>query len=267
MTLRCQLATVLVLPFLACSAGSGDDPAVLSLGKQAVRRSEFRAHLRSIESQGGEVNQPDVRRALFDAYLEQRVLVLEARARGLTSEGASADDEERAVRRLLTDVALDSGQPSEDEVTRFYETHRAEFDQPEKVTVRQILVPSENEARDVRRRLARDPKGFEQLARTLSRAPDASAGGLMGTFTRGELPPELEAAVFTLAPGNATAIVPSPHGFHVLRVDERMEARGGSLDENREKIRAVLARQRWDKRVQDFMRALMAKAKVNYEKA
>lgn len=81
MTLRDRLAVALVIPLFACFGRGGDDPAVLTLGKQTVKRSEFRAHLRALEGQGGEVSQPEVRRALFDAYLEQRVLILDARAR------------------------------------------------------------------------------------------------------------------------------------------------------------------------------------------
>ena len=57
------------------------------------------------------------------------------------------------------------------------------------MTLRQILVPTETEARDVRRRLQKDPKSFEALARARSKAPEAAAGGLMGTFSRGQLPP------------------------------------------------------------------------------
>ena len=53
----------------------------------------------------------------------------------------------------------------------YYESHPAEFETGETVTLRQILVPTENEARDVRRRLQKDQKSFEALARARSKAP------------------------------------------------------------------------------------------------
>jgi parvulin-like peptidyl-prolyl isomerase len=135
------------------------------------------------------------------------------------------------------------------------------------VTLHQILVATVNEARDVRRRLHRDPKVFEQLAHTLSRGPEAASGGLMGTFSRGELPPELEQAAFALAPGALSDVVQSPLGFHVLRSDARVPSRPVTLDESRERIRTRLQRQKSETAALEYVRGLMARAKVNHEAA
>ncbi|MEN9787876.1 MAG: Chaperone SurA precursor [Pseudomonadota bacterium] len=57
------------------------------------------------------------------------------------------------------------------------------------------------------------------VART-SDGPSRETGGDLGWFTRGQLMPLLDDAVFDLAPGAHTAILETPRGFHVLqRVD------------------------------------------------
>jgi parvulin-like peptidyl-prolyl isomerase len=250
-----------------CRARGAADPAILVLGGESVRRSEFLRHLAAIEARGEEAVNPAVRRALLDAFLEQRVLVLEARSRGLVAAGATPDDEELAVQRLLLGAEQALPAPAQAEIEAYYRAHQSDFRTPELVTVRQILVHSENEARDIRRRLQKDPKNFEILARTLSRSPEAAQGGLLGTFARGELPVEIEQAAFALAPGPQTAIAVTPLGHHVLRVDARTPERVQTLEECAERIRSILARRRQDLASRQLVRELLARAKVNYEAA
>lgn len=247
---------------LSCDRGARPDPIVLALGDQVVRRSDFERHLKSLEREGP--LDTGVRRALFDAFVEERLLVLEARRRGLLSENAGDEHEGVAVQRLLAD-ATPAQLPADAEVESYYREHQAELAAPERVTLHQILVPTENEARDVVRRLLKDPKSFEVMARSMSRAPEASTGGLMGTFARTQLPAELEGAAFTLSPGAHSEPIQTALGYHVLRVDAREPARARSLDECREEIRAALQRQNSDRAVRGFVQELLARAKVNHE--
>jgi parvulin-like peptidyl-prolyl isomerase len=249
-----------------CGADRGTpDPVVLELGEQSVRRSEFERHLAAVQARGGVPLAPEVRDALFEPFLEERVLVLEARTRGMVKDGATPEDEQAAVGRLLSDEVLSKVSVTPMEVTQHCEQHLAEFDTPETVVLRQIVVATSNEAREVRRRLLKEPRSFEALARAQSRAPEASNGGLMGTFARGELPKELEAASFGLEPGTPSEIVITPLGQHVLRVDERRPARPATLDECRAKVEPSLLRGKADRAVREFVRTVMARAKVNHE--
>lgn len=251
----------------SCGEARPADPPLLMLGDQVVRRSEFEAHLRRLESRGGEPLDPAVRAALLEPFIEERLLVLEARARGRLSATASEDDEQAAVKKLLEDEALSKVVASDGDVADYYAAHAEEFALPERRSVRQILVGTENEARDIRRRLQRDARSFDLLARSRSRGPEASRGGVMGTFAQGELPHELEAVVFALQPGEVSQVVQTPLGYHVLRVDAREPARSRSLDECRTEIRNRLLQRRSDASVRQFVRALMARAKVNHDAA
>jgi parvulin-like peptidyl-prolyl isomerase len=243
------------------------DPAILTLGDQVVRRSDFDRHVAALEAKGGAPLPADVRRALLGSFLEERALVLEARARGLLIAGSTPDEEQAAVQRLLGAAVLGQVEASEAEVEAYFRAHLAELRVPEKVWLRQILVPTENEARDVRRRLQKDPKSFETLARTLSRSPEASTGGMMGTFARGELPAELEEVAFALTARGGTDVARTSLGWHVLRVDRHDPGREPTLEESRDRIRSELLRQKSDEAWRQFVRALMARAKVNHEMA
>lgn len=259
-------AVVALLMLAACRSDRGvPDPVILELGEHAVRRSEFERHLAAVEARGGAPLAPEVKTALFEPFLEERVLVLEARARGLTQAGAPATEQQAAVERLLADEVLSRVEVTPEEITQHCREHLSEFDTPEMVVLRQILVPTSNEARDVRRRLLREPRSFEALARTQSRGPEASAGGLMGTFARGELPPELEKAAFAIEQGATSEIVSTPLGHHVLRVEERRPARPATMEECRARVEPSLKRGKADRAVREFVRTVMARAKVNHE--
>jgi peptidyl-prolyl cis-trans isomerase C len=256
---------ILVLS-LASSCSRPKDPAILTLGDQVVHRSDFEKHLQALESRRGSTVDPAVREALLESFLEERVLVMEARARGLLKPESSPGDEAAAVQNMLQKAVLSKLEVKDDDVTRYYEEHKDEFRTPERVTLHQILLTTEAEAQDALRRLQKDPKSFEALARTRSSSPEAAAGGLVGTFSRGELPSELDQAAFSIQVGTPQ-IVKTPLGYHVLKVDGREPARDPTPEGCRGRIREQLSREQSDQAVHQFVRELMARAKVNHEAA
>jgi len=263
--IRSPLGTALLLILVAACRPAARDPVILSLGEEVVRRSDFERHLKSLEDRGGAALAPEVQEAVLLPWLEERVQVLAARQKGLLKPGAAAEDERRAILVLLLDcskVTVDDA-----EVEAYYREHPEEFQVPETVGLSQIIVGTSNEARDVRRRLAKDRKAFEAIAREVSRAPEAEAGGFMGTFSRGQLPTELEEVAFRLPVGGLSEVVVTSLGFHVLRVDTRQPAREVPLEETAGRIRARLEQQKAEKNVRQFVSDLMAQAKVNHAAA
>jgi hypothetical protein len=252
-----------VLPLAACRE---KDPVLLRLAGETVRLSEFERQVSVAEAQVLAPLTDETRRGLLESFLEQRALVIEARQRGLLRRGAPPEREVAAVLQLL-ETAVPEPQVSEQEVEAFRTAHAAELVVPESVTLRQILVGSLNEARDVKRRLGGDPREFDTLARSLSKGPEAAMGGYMGAFERGQLPAELEAAAFALAEGATSEPVGTPLGYHVLRVESRRAAREIPPDEAREKIRGRLARDKRAQAERAFVAQVMARAKVNHEAA
>jgi parvulin-like peptidyl-prolyl isomerase len=204
---------------------------------------------------------------VFDAFVEERLLALEARSQGLLEADAPVEAEREAVERLVAQAVSEEVQVTDADVERYYADHPEAFEAPEQVTLRQILVGTENEARDMVRRLQKDPKSFESLARAHSRGPEASAGGLLGVFSPGELPTELERPAFNTREGRISEIVRSPWGYHVLKVEARAAAHSRSLDESRAQIRAELVREKTDAAARAFVQRLAARAKVNHEAA
>lgn len=271
---RCSmLRTPILVPFcfallLGCrTVAVSSDPVILRLGDQEVHKSDFDRYVSDLEKRQEGAVAPDVRAALLTAFLETRLLVLEARARGLVAAGADEKDEQAAVQKLIASEVNTRVEVPEPEIAAYFEQHKGELGVPEKVVVRQILVPTSNEARDVKRRLQKDPKAFESLAQSMSKAPEAASGGMMGEFSRGQLPPELEAAVFALAPGETSDVVTTSLGHHVLRVESRSAEKAAALEECRHRIHTLLFAQKQERSEREFIAGLLARAKVNHEAA
>jgi parvulin-like peptidyl-prolyl isomerase len=259
------LVVALAAAFGGLLACEDKDPVLLRLDGESVRRSDFERHVARVARDVGPLD-PAARKGILEAFLEERALVIEARRRGHLPAGAGAEEEPRAVARLLAE-AVHPREATEGEIAAFYRAHASELAVPESVTLRQILVGTLNEARDVKRRLARDPKAFDAIARSQSKGEEAGAGGYMGRFERGQLPPELEAAAFALPEGDTSDPVPTALGYHVLRVESRQQAREPTLEEAHERIRARLAREHRAEAERAFVADVLARAKVNHEPA
>ncbi|VVO89168.1 peptidylprolyl isomerase [Pseudomonas fluorescens] len=155
-------------------------------------------------------------------------------------------------------------EPDEKEVQAFFTEHRAEMNRPEQVQARHILikVPQGAQASTVdaaRLRLEamrtsiNDGADFASVARAGSEDASAGEGGDLGYFSRGRMLPEFEAAAFALAPGAVSEPVRTAVGWHLIYVQNRMEAADVTQEQGLDMVRAYLARQ---KQVQARLQAL-----------
>jgi parvulin-like peptidyl-prolyl isomerase len=126
---------------------------------------------------------------------------------------------EKYIRGITRDITV-----GDDEIRNYYDSHPGEFTLPERVQVSQILLPTELRAVEAWE-WARfsDEAGFRALARSESIGPEASEGGVMGLFQEGQLPTEMEGAVFAMSDGEISPIVESSYGFHIFRLDKKYE--------------------------------------------
>ncbi|WP_433766578.1 peptidylprolyl isomerase [Pseudomonas putida] len=148
-----------------------------------------------------------------------------------------------------------SGTPDEKEVRAFFEEHRGEMNQPEQVQVRHILikVPQGAEAsteaaarlrlETIRKKIGQGTD-FASVARETSEDVSASQGGELGYFPRGRMMPEFEAAAFALAPGAISEPVRTAVGWHLIYLENRMEASDVTQEQGLDMVRAYLARQK-----------------------
>lgn len=174
----------------------------------------------------------------------------------LATAGIS-EEQLRHQRRLSLDMAklvraAAGAEASNAAIDAYYRDNRDRFLLPEAVTASHILVrvnpdASPDQRAEARRRAVgiRDQilggADFGRTARDLSEdTGTALAGGLVGTFPRGQMDPAFEAAAFAIKPGEISDVVETPYGFHIIRVDEHLAGRMQTLDEVRADIRTLL---------------------------
>ncbi len=268
---------------------------VLEIAGRPVTLGEFERFIRMSIQQDSPVLSSEVMAALFEQFVEEQLLLraaddagiradpdvvaermaalrsvpladnsgaTEAKTEGGPNDDAVAENLEKQVRieRLVSAEALAAVEIDEDEVAAYYESHRDEFVRPETVDVSQILVDTEERAQQLRKTILARKTSFEDAAREDSQGPEASRGGNMGAFARGELPPSFDAEVFALAPGAISEVVATDFGFHLFRVNSRTEEEPLSLEEVKEAVRVELLREKSE----DAMKRYVAELESRY---
>jgi peptidyl-prolyl cis-trans isomerase C len=161
---------------------------------------------------------------------------------------------ELAAQQVFADLTKVS-EPDEKQVRAFFEEHRAEMNRPEEIQVRHILIKvpqgaaaSTVEAARLRLQALRtritQGADFASVAREGSEDASASDGGELGYFPRGRMLPEFEATAFALAPGAVSEPVRTAVGWHLIYLENRVEAADVTQEQGLEMVRAYLARQR-----------------------
>jgi len=142
---------------------------------------------------------------------------------------------------------------SDEGAQAYYDTHTVDFETPERVSFRHILIAMSPDADDATKTAARTTAeqvleeatggaDFATLAREHSDdLLSADAGGDLGFVERGQLEDSLESAAFALEAGTlGDALVETPRGLHIIRVDEREATQTKPLAEVRDQIVTLL---------------------------
>jgi len=136
-----------------------------------------------------------------------------------------------------------------------YQTEIAGKGGREEVRARQILVPSEAEARSI---IAELDKGadFVELAKKYSKDPSAENGGELGYFTHDKMVPAFADAAFALPAGGYTKEpVKTAFGWHVIEVEDRRMGPPPSFEESREQLLKLVVNETVEERLRELRSA------------
>ncbi|HJS74787.1 MAG TPA: peptidyl-prolyl cis-trans isomerase [Vicinamibacteria bacterium] len=281
-------STVIFLGLFGCAEETPPESrVVLEIAGRSVTLGEFDRFIRMSVQQESPVLSSEVMAALFDQFVEEQLLLRAADDAGIRADPgvvaqrmaalrsipedsaaapeplgrddqAVAENLEKQVRieTLVSAEALAAVEIDDLEVTAYYESHREEFVRPETVDVSQILVDTEERAQELRKSILARKASFEDVAREESKGPEASRGGNMGAFARGELPPSFDAEVFALDTGALSEVVSTDFGFHLFRVNIRTAEEPLSLDQVREAVRVELLREKSEEAMKRYVAEL-----------
>jgi len=212
---------------------------------------EVDAYIKEIKERG------NIDDAAFGAALAQQ---------GLTPETYRERVEKELVKtQLLAREIRGRVSVSDEDVERYYAAHREEYRTGGGVTVRDIFLaipPGADDAEIARIRAravelraeATSRRAFARLAEEHSTLPGAKDGGVLGTFKKGEMADDLDRVVFSLEPGQVSDPVQTGDGFHILRVDEVVDAEYRPLEDVKSEIREKLYGEALEQRYQDWMK-------------
>ena len=165
---------------------------------------------------------------------------------------------------------------------KFYDENPAKFEQPEQVRASHILIGTRDmetgtefteEQKKAKRKVADDLRkravggeDFAKLAKEFSEDQGSKEKGGELTLPRGAqgIPPEFEAAVFSLATNQVSDVVTTQIGYHIIKLSEKMPAKMTLLADVSDDLKEALKSQELQKQLRetDFMEKLMKDAGV-----
>ncbi len=277
-----------------------ESDVAVTIGSEQITRQmlekEFERHraFLDLKESGDSTDNIRLKKFILFKLIDETLMDMEAKKRGITISKEELDEEMKALlgeyekTRLgleLSNSGIDFDQWKKDverglrikklvaseidskikinakQTSDYFKQNRDQFAWPERVMVLQIMVNDETKAEQIRKALLR--KGdFAKIAKESSLSPDAVNGGDLGFFSRGQLPPEFEDAVFDLKKGQISQVVESIYGFHIFKVAKREKSRQMTYSEAKAGILKLLLEKEREKEFKKWVARIKEKTPI-----
>jgi parvulin-like peptidyl-prolyl isomerase len=292
-------ALVLMLVGLAACSGTGppEAPELARVNEKSINLQDFlsRAAFMGLGNDPA-ILTPELRKAVLQDLVKREVVLAEGARRGIELSEQDITRQEQAVRRGLSDddfkktlagqgisysqwrreigreglmekilnmVVLPRVRISPEQVQQYYQQHQEEYRRPEQILAQHALLPSRKLAQKLVDRVA----AGQDMGQAAAELGSPLAEGERPTWlSRGHMPPVLEKKVFALKPGQLAGPLPSPYGFHVVRVVGKRPAAVLTLEQASSRIRRELSTQRKEELAAAWLEEMLSKATVWYHK-
>lgn len=253
-------AAALCVSLVACNNGGGGN--IATVNGQAISRADFDHKLESTAAAKQTLNQL-VQQALVDQYARDKKIDVsqddikkredEIRKRYppgqfeqmVKQQGLTEQDVQQILRGslVLEKAVAPQVHVSEADIKAYFDKNHAQFDKPEQVKARHILVADANTAKQVLAKL-KAGGSWDQLAKQYSTDPSSKdKGGDLGYFGRGQMVPQFQDAAFNAKVGQIVGPVKSPFGFHVIQVTDKKPPQKATLASTHDQIKQQLTQQ------------------------
>ena len=191
-------------------------------------------------------------------------------AQGITEVQFRKELEKGAkVNKLVEQACAGVADPTEDEVAKFYEAHKAEFVVPHQVLCQHILAKGSDDAaldkiKAIRERIVSGGADFAEEAKKNSDCPSGQEGGSLGWFGRGMMVPEFDKVAFEMKKGEVSGVVSTQFGYHIIyKADEKGGGQQTLVDVH-DQVKDLLRHEARGRAMDAFVAELRANAKIEY---
>ncbi|MFZ2956059.1 MAG: peptidylprolyl isomerase [Candidatus Ozemobacteraceae bacterium] len=167
-----------------------------------------------------------------------------------------AEVKERLTRMLTQE-------PSAEDIQKEFEKNAEKYDKPATRKIRQLVVADEEQAKEMHKRLV-GGEIFSLLAQNYSIDGTKAVGGLFGSVKRGQLPANMEEAIWQLKKGEFTTPIQTSYGYVIayLEEDEAPGMKGSLSNEIRETLKKQMRQNLQEELFAGFMDELKNRASI-----
>ncbi|MFH0925742.1 MAG: peptidylprolyl isomerase [bacterium] len=228
--------------------------------------------------------------AVSDKEVDELIVKIEQRMpKGMTLEDVLKNkgmDREKMRKDITSNIKankLIEGQvmskvtpPSEKEMEEYYNNNKEEFNSPETVHARHILItvdPKDNEEtkgkkkkkiEGLRKELLKKGADFAKIAKENSDCPSKEKGGDLGTFPRGAMVKPFEDAAFSQEINEISPRIETDFGYHIIQTLEHNKPGLKSFVEVKDQLSERLKQQKMKGEVESYIEGLKKNAKIDY---
>ncbi len=220
----------------------------------------------------------DVNKRLDEVRQQNSLATLSDLQKGVEASGLSWEDYKTTIRNGLLQkevVRREVGSHvdiTKDEVKQYYDAHPEEFTLPERVTLSEISLSTDGKKPEdfaaVRSKVeglrtsVLNGDNFSQVASLYSEGSTAKAGGGLGSFNKGELPPQIETIVFQLRKGQITEVIQTRTGFEFLKVEDHLPAGLQPFERVEPDIQNIIHAQKVQPLIRDYLAELREQSNI-----
>ena len=199
------------------------------VGGLSIMESEVNEMVMTLRQRGQNYDHPQGRAAILEQLIANKLLLIEAQKNLYEHNAAFKAQLEKVKEEMLINFAaskvLDEVKDAtEEEVKKYYDDNMDKFQKGESVNASHILVDSEEKANEILKKINAGEVSFEDAARENSTCPSKDNGGNLGEFTRGQMVPEFDEAVFAMEVGAISSPVKTQFGYHLIKLISKSEA-------------------------------------------
>ena len=152
---------------------------------------------------------------------------------------------------------------SSSEIEDYYNTYKEQLKEPEERQVREIVVTTEQEAKDILIQLLQGAD-FATLAQERSKAASAKDGGDLGYIQKGKKSAQFDNAAFsdTLDVGRISSIFKGTEGYYIIKIDGKRGGKQKPLSELWDDIKRGLTFLKQQQKIEGLISNLSKDAKL-----